>query len=336
MTYEHRIAAFNDLVDLAAERIGGKALEASDEFFAAKENLLKEGRGVFIPDKYTEHGKWMDGWESRRKRIPGNDWCIIRLGLPGVVRGVDIDTNHFLGNHPAYASVDACLMEDGMSEQDLPESDIWKEVLSHVPIAPGAQNMFSIRSNKNWTHLRLNIYPDGGLARFRAYGMVKPNLLHGDSVNDVDIVALANGGHAVACSDMFFSPMTNLIMPGQARNMGDGWETRRRRGPGNDWVILRAARNGYVNSIELDTSHFKGNFPDYCTIDACLIDKKIDALNWPEVSWTRIVDKQYLKAHHQHIFTDEVLDKGPFSHFRLNIYPDGGVSRLRVKGKFLK
>ncbi|MGF1671958.1 MAG: allantoicase [Balneolaceae bacterium] len=333
MNHTETRAVFTNLINLASERLGAKTLAASDDFFAEKENLLKESKSIFIPDKYTDRGKWMDGWESRRKRTPGHDWCIMRLGLPGVIHGVDIDTSHFLGNHPAYASVDACKIDDLSGEKNLAESDLWKEILPRSPLAPGMQNMYTISDNSTWTHLRLNIYPDGGVARFRAYGSVTPKTIMDNE--ETDLIALENGGRAVACSDMFFSPMSNLIMPGKAQNMGEGWESRRRRGPGNDWVILKAAKPGIVNSIEVDTSHFKGNYPDYCTIDACHTTETVDSLNCHNLTWTQILDKQKLSAHHQHIFDNELIERGPFTHFRLNIYPDGGVSRLRINGKFV-
>ncbi len=333
MSKQVTTAAFTGMVDLASIRLGGKTLKASDEFFAEKENLLKDGRGIYIDDKYTDRGKWMDGWESRRKREPGHDWCIIRLGLPGVVQGVDIDTNHFLGNNPAYASVDGIKLKEDQNESNL-EDENWTEILPRCPLAPGAQNLFGIASDRTWTHIRLNIYPDGGVARFRVYGIVTPRIPV-SSLGEVDLVAMENGGRAVACSDMFFSPMSNLILPGRAENMGQGWESKRRRGPGNDWVILRTARPGYISQIEVDTNHFKGNYPDYCTIDACYApDIYIDALNWPDINWERVVDKQKLTAHTRHVFKEELLSEGPFTHVRLNIYPDGGVSRLRVHGRF--
>jgi len=326
-------AAFTNLINLASERIGGKTLQASDEFFAEKENMLKDSKSVFIADKFTDRGKWMDGWESRRRRSSGHDWCIIRLGLPGVIQAVDIDTSHFLGNHPAYASVDACNLP-GNQVENLADYDGWAEILPRSPLAPGVQNMYTIKSSSTWTHMRLNIYPDGGVARFRVYGTVTPKNSRGDE--SIDLVALENGGNALACSDMFFSPMANLIMPGKARNMGEGWESRRRRGPGYDWVILKSARPGIVESIEVDTSHFKGNYPEYCTMDACLTDKSVDGLNQHELSWARILNEQTLSAHKQHVFKKELLEKGPFNHFRLNIYPDGGVSRLHIRGRFAK
>ena len=329
---DHRSAAFTGFVDLAAERLGGKTLDVSDDFFAEKENLLKPGRGIFIADKYTERGKWMDGWESRRKRTAGHDWCILRLGLPGVVRGFDIDTNHFLGNHPPYASVDALRLDPTEDESELEERQ-WTTILPRSPLAPGSQNLFASISGESWTHLRLNIYPDGGVARFRAYGEVTPQMSFDDD-GTIDLAALSNGGRAVACSDMFFSSMTNLIMPGRGKDMGDGWESRRRRGPGNDWVIIELARPGIIEQVEVDTHHFKGNYPDRCSLDACHAPgEAIDALSWPQVEWKPLMGEQKLQAHHRHFFDDELSVDGPVTHVRLNIFPDGGVSRLRINGR---
>lgn len=320
-------AAFSGLVDLASERLGGKALEASDEFFAPKENLLKPGRGVFIPDKYTDRGKWMDGWESRRKRGPGHDWCVIRLGVPGIIRGIDIDTNHFLGNAPLYGSVEACALEDGTEPRG---STQWTEILSRSPLQPGSQNLFAIHSDDRWTHVRLNIYPDGGVARLRVYGEVVPDLANRTKGGVVDLAAVENGGRAVAASDMFFGAKENLIMPGKAANMGDGWETRRRRGPGHDWAIVRLGQQGEIVRIEVDTSHFKGNFPDRCSIDACNETGVVDALTWQQVRWKEILPETKLRADCVHMFEKELNPSGPTTHVRLNIFPDGGVSRLRV------
>ena len=322
------------LVDLAAERVGGAALAANDEFFAEKENLLKAGRGIFIPDKFTGRGKWMDGWETRRRRIPGNDWCVIQLGLRGIIGTIDIDTNHFLGNHPPFASVDA-LSTSG----DFPKSQAaigklkWKSILKRSPLNPGSQNLFEIKNDKTWTHLRLNIFPDGGVARFRVYGVVVPDWSKGKSGDVVDLAVIENGGVALACSDMFFSSMNNLIMPGRAKNMGEGWETKRRRGPGHDWIIVKLGRGGSIKKIEVDTNHFKGNYPDTCSIEG---------INAPEASteklksaeWRKILPRTKLHASKRHFFQRELRKIDNCTHVRLNIFPDGGVSRLRIWGTF--
>jgi allantoicase len=322
------------LIDLASERVGGKALIASDEFFAPKENLLKAGRGIFIPDRYTTRGKWMDGWETRRRRTPGNDWCIIKLGMRGIIKKLDIDTNHFLGNHPPFASVDAIDLNKTMKWTiNAAEKLSWTNILPKSPLNPGSQNIFDIESNQPWTHLRLNIFPDGGVARFRVYGIVIPDFSFYKPNQLVDLASIKNGGIALTCSDMFFSNMNNLLMPGRAKNMGDGWETKRRRGPGYDWVIIKLGTAGTIKKIEVDTNHFKGNYPDACSIEVCSApDASVEMLTSSSVEWKEILPMTKLSAHTRHFFQKELQHGGIATHVRLNIYPDGGVSRLRVWG----
>jgi len=325
--------AFTKLIDLAAERLGGKSLLCSDDFFAEKENLLKPGRGIFIPDKYTDRGKWMDGWESRRKRTPGHDWCIIRLATSGKIYGVDIDTNHFLGNHPPYASINACNVQ---SSSDINfEQVLWKEILPKSPLEPGTQNFYEIADNNIYTHLRLNIYPDGGVARLKVYGEVFKDW---GSVNEnelIDLAAAVNGAKSILCNDMFFSHMDNLTMPGRGMNMGDGWETKRNRVPGNkDWVIVRLAHKGIIEKILADTHHFKGNYPDSCMIEGCNIAiEEENKLNSSTIKWETILPQSKLNADQEHYFEKEIISKDVFTHVRLTIFPDGGVSRLRLWGK---
>ena len=321
-------------VDLAAERVGGKVLSANDEFFAPKENLIKPGRGIFIPDKYTDRGKWMDGWETRRRRTPGNDWCIVQLGLSGIIKSVDIDTNYFLGNHPPFASLDASCPNDNQSLNIASiESARWTSILPKSPLNPGSQNLFDVANDNRWTHVRLNIFPDGGVARLRIYGIVAVDWSKYKKDDLIDLAAVENGGAALMCSDMFFSSMNNLIMPGRAENMGDGWETKRRRGPGHDWIILKLGKPGTVKKIEVDTNHFKGNYPDSCSIESCdMPDVSTDKLTTANIHWKEILPQTKLRADTRHFFEKELLDVGKVSHVRLNIFPDGGVSRLRVYG----
>ncbi len=338
-------ATFTGLVNLADESLGAKALRANDEFFAPKENLLEPGRGVFLPDEYTDRGKLMDGWESRRKRGPGHDWCIIELGTPGRVRVLDIDTNHFLGNSPPFASVDAISAEPGADVDSL-EAAQWCELLPQMPIRPGSQNIFPISHAsewpRSWTHLRLNIYPDGGVARFRAHGDAEPNWSMSDVDDDirprlrdreVDLAAVKHGGLALACSDMFFGPMNNLILPGRSVNMGGGWETRRRRGPGFDWIIVRLGAPGDVGLVEVDTNFFKGNCPAYCSLEGIYAPHAaLTELVDNSAAWRGVLPETTLTPHTRHFFRDEIVQRGPFTHVRLSIFPDGGVSRLRVFG----
>jgi len=320
--------------DLAAARVGGVALVANDEFFAEKENLLKPGRGVFIADKYTDRGKWMDGWETRRRRTPGHDWCVVQLGLRGIIKQVDIDTNHFLGNHPPFASLDAvCLTNVFPNDADAVEALSWTPILSQSPLEPGSQNLFAINRDQTWTHVRLNIIPDGGVARLRIYGTVVPDWSKLKAGELVDLAAVENGGVPLACSDMFFSSMNNLVMPGRSENMGNGWETKRRRGPGYDWIVLKLGLPGTIRKIEVDTNHFKGNYPDTCSIEGCIAPgAPPDELNSPATHWSEILPMTKLQGHMRHFFEKELSPIDNCTHLRLNIYPDGGVSRLRVWG----
>jgi allantoicase len=320
---------FPGLIDLAAERLGGEALLASDEFFAEKENLLKEGRGIFLPDEYTDRGKWMDGWEPRRRRAPGHDWCIIKLGVPGVIRGINVDTNHFLGNHPPFASVDACFAPDAHTDT-LRDETTWTPLVTSMALKAGSENLAVAESDEPWTHVRLNIYPAGGVARFRAWGSPSKQAAHhnGDLKN---LAALETGALALCCSDMFFSPMNNLLEPRPANHMGQGWETRRSRPPTDDWVVIQLGHAGLLDHIVVDTAFFKGNYPDRCTIQGMYWP---DAPPWAllrHTDWEPITDETPLGADQAHVLP--VIASGPWTHIRLYIVPDGGVSRLRVMGR---
>ena len=325
-------AAFSGFIDLAGARLGGSILLASDEFFAEKENLLKPARAIFLPDEYTERGKWMDGWETRRRRTPGHDWCIIKLGVPGSLRGFDIDTAHFLGNNPAYASVEAIDNALDAAPESLSSAGGWRIVLPRSPLKPGSQNLFAAIDAGRATHLRLNIFPDGGVARFRAYGAVVPDLAR-LKAGPVDLAAVENGGRVVAASDMFFGTKESLILPGRSTHMGDGWETRRRRGPGFDWAVIALGTPGSLQRIVVETTHYKGNFPDSCSLEACHSPgTDVDMMNAATLAWRELLAQTKLSADADHVFEREMRDVGPVSHVRLNIFPDGGVARLRLWG----
>jgi allantoicase len=283
-------AAFAGLVDLAGADLGGTALGASDDFFAGVENLLRPGRARFEADRYTSHGKWMDGWESRRKRGEGYDFCVIRLGAVGRVHGFDIDTQHFVGNHPPYAAVDGVHRPGDTSLADLVDA-AWRPLLPQSPLRPGSQNLFVAEPSDPVSHVRLSIFPDGGVARFRVFGKVEPFASEPD-IDDrtraevpaglVDLGALRNGATALACSDARFGSMNNLLMPGRAHHMGEGWETRRGRPPDHrhDWIVVKLAARGTLAVIEVDTHHYKGNFPERCSIDR---------IDWPDARITDLI-----------------------------------------------
>ncbi len=324
---------FTKYIDLAAERLGGKVLYATDDFFAEKENLIKPGRGIFIADKYTDRGKWMDGWESRRKRIPGHDWCVLQLAAPGKIKGFDIDTNFFLGNHPPHASIEAAMILNASEINDWSDDIQWKEILHKSPLDPGSQNFYDCNDEDVYTHIRLHIYPDGGVARLRVYGEVFKDWSIEDCYSEIDLASALNGAKAISCNDMFFSSMDNLLMPGRGINMGDGWETKRNRTPNNrDWVIIRLATQGTIQRIVVDTHHFKGNYPDRCSIEYCNARHDKDVIEG-KVNWQTLLAEQKLEADKEHEYKKEITDHSEATHIRLNIFPDGGISRLRLFGK---
>ena len=321
---------FTELVDLAAEALGGTVIAANDEFFAPKEALLRPTPAEWREGVYTERGKWMDGWETRRRRTPGYDWAIVHLGIPGVVRGVVIDTAFFRGNYPESASIEACEVDGTPSPEQLMDAGTtWRTVLPQSPLAGDTKNTFAIADEGRVTHLRLNIFPDGGVARLRVHGEVRAPL-RGDGV--IDLAAIENGGYSVVCSDMFFGHRQNLIMPGRSTHMGNGWETKRRRGPGHDWTIIRLAGAGVLESVELDTDHFKGNAPGSAMLEcAHAPHASSDQLTGNATRWTTVVPRSPLQPHARHRW--EVPEAPAATHVRLNIYPDGGVARLRLFGR---
>jgi allantoicase len=314
---------FREWIQLEQPRLGTRVTFATDEFFAAKDRLIQPAEPVFIADKYDDHGKWMDGWESRRRRSPGSDYCVIRLGVPGVVRGVDIDTSHFTGNFPPQASIDACVSDD-----DEPEAD-WTEIVPMTELAGDSHHYVAVASENIWSHLRLNIFPVVCVARLWIYGEVRPG--SDGSEGSIDLLALRNGGRALAVSDEHYGSMHNLNLPGRGVNMGDGWETARRRGPGNDWVILALGQHGNVERVEIDTAYFKGNYPDRVSVEAALFDSHDEAVA-DNARWESLLPETKLQMDQQHYFDSELLDVGAVSHVRVSIYPDGGVSRVRIYG----
>ena len=320
----------HNFINLANPRLGAKTLFATDEFFAPSERMLNPEPAVFIPGKYDENGKWMDGWESRRKRVEGYDYCIIRLGRPGVIFGVDIDTSHFLGNHPPSASIDACYCVDG----DPDDKASWTEILPSVNLEQDSHHLHDILNRGVYSHLRLNIYPDGGVARLRIYGEPQCDWDKVDTDEVLDLVAPEYGGLPIACSDQAFgSSMLNLTLPGRGINMGDGWETRRRRVPGNEWVILALGHPGLVKAIELDTAHYKGNFPDRASVQASFVKGGTrESIVTQSMFWQDLLPPQKLAMDSIHRYENELQNTGVVTHIRVNIFPDGGLSRVRVLG----
>ncbi|XP_015334987.1 probable inactive allantoicase [Marmota marmota marmota] len=369
---------FAQLVDMASESVGGKILFSTDDFFAPAENLIKSDDPSFKEHEYTEFGKWMDGWETRRRRTAGHDWCVISLGIQGVIRGFDVDTSYFSGSHAPRMSIQAANLE----KDKLPEipqrgvrtgaaatpeefaaiaqlkSDDWNSLVPMTELKPGStassHNYFLVNSQQRWTHVRLNIFPDGGIARLRVYGTGQKDWAATDPKDPVDLVAIAFGGVCVGFSNAHFGHPNNMIGVGGPKSMADGWETARRldRPPvlendkngllqvqGCEWAVFRLAHPGVITQIEIDTKYFKGNSPDSCKVDGCILttqeEEDMVKKKWilPAHKWKPLLPITKLSPNQNHLFDSLTLElQDVITHARFTIFPDGGVSRLRLKG----
>ncbi|MBP1845446.1 allantoicase [Rhizobium petrolearium] len=321
-------------INLASARLGAKGLYTTDEFFAPLERMLQDAPASFDPDLYDDNGKYMDGWESRRKRVPGHDFAIVRLAMPGRIFGFDVDTSYFTGNYPPHCSIEAAYVGDG----DPTDATIWTEILAKSPLGPSAHHFFeNAGKEKIWTHLRLHIYPDGGIARLRVYGSAHFDWAKVGTTQEIDLAYIFHGAKSLAWSDAHYGHPDKMLGPGRGDNMGDGWETKRRRGPGHDWAVIRLGHPGIVKRIIVDTHFFKGNFPDTCELLGAYLPELGDTLSEAEIAasenWKPILPRQKLQMDHIHEYgAGVVADIGPVTHVRYAMHPDGGTMRLRLYG----
>lgn len=319
-----------DAINLASAGLGARGVSATDEFFAPLERMLQDDAAVFIADKYDDHGKWMDGWESRRRRGPGHDHAVVRLAAPGRILGFDVDTAHFTGNYPPACSIEAC-----RSDSDPDDAAAWTQLLPRSPLGPSARHFFDCADHGIWSHVRLHIYPDGGVARLRVYGEPQFDIATDE---EADLASALNGARVLAYSDAHYGRVWRMLAPGRGVDMGDGWETRRRRTPGHDWIIVKLAARGRIERALIDTAHYKGNYPDRCSLagaDLGSLGGELDAMVVnSSMFWEEMLPPQPLQPDHEHDFSaGEIRDVGPVTHVRLNIFPDGGISRLRLFGR---
>lgn len=368
------VPRYTELNELSSKSNGGKILFATDDWFAEAERLLEDSAPSFDPEAYTEYGKLMDGWETRRKRCAGHDWCIIKLGVAGVVQGIEVDTSFFTGNFAPRFSVQAA----NLSEKDealIPSrkinsvgtacslemhnkvkrlgSEKWTEIISMTELQPGytecCHNFNEVSSMETWTHLRLNMYPDGGIARFKVYGESRPSKTI-DKYETIDLLSAKNGGLCLGYSNAHFGHPKNLIRQKRSESMADGWETARRLDrpailevdangillvPGNEWAVFRLGYIGMVSSLIVDTKYFKGNYPDSVQIEGILAkpSQGLNKKNFTNNDWKIILTKRKLQPHRTHEYLkDDLKSKGPFSHIKITIAPDGGLSRIKVFG----
>ena len=317
----------NNFVNLASPKLGTKVMSFSDDFFGKVSRMLNDKVPQFIEDKYDNHGKWMDGWESKRRRDGGHDWAIIKLGSPGKVYEIEIDTSFFTGNYPPFASIQGLY-----SEKKPDHNDDWKIILKKQKLQGDKVHNFKVNSAKV-NYIRFQIFPDGGIARLRLLGHVEIDLEKFKN-KKIELSSLNLGGKIIAYNNAHYGDVSALLTSGRGKTMGDGWETRRRREPGNDWIIIKLAKSGIIEEIEIDTAHFKGNFPDKASISAAFFDEKekVSSIIKQNKNWKEILPPTKLKADKIHRFK-KIIRSDEVNYVKLNIFPDGGVSRFRVFGK---
>ena len=326
-------------INVTSSDFGSKVIYCSDEFFADSSRMLQNNEAVFIEDKYDEHGKWMDGWESRRRRDGKNDFCYIRLGLKSVINDFNIDTSYFIGNFAPAISILGCCVSGGVTDDRVVDGsavDEWFDLLTKEKLTGDSSNIFSSNSLKPVTHLKVTLYPDGGIARLRAYGSVcsDDNMLE---IKGTNVIAKESGAKAVFANDEHFGCLSNILEKHEPINMADGWETRRRREPGNDWGIVALAKPATVDEIVIDTKFFKGNYPDTFSICTTCIDEPDDkTLIEQSNSWDQLISRKKLEMNQIHVFKkSELLHQDPITHIRIDIFPDGGIARLKLIGNFI-
>jgi allantoicase len=323
-----KIIFTNGLIDLAQPRLGSKVIFKTDDFFASAKRIINPSPAIFKGGLFDKNGKWMDGWESRRKRTKGHDYIILKLGKPGSIKKVDVDTSHFNGNQPAMISI-----EGASSSSNKIGQLKWEPLLSKKKTIANSHHFFNINSKKHFTHIKFNIFPDGGVARLRLFGSIaKSNKLKNKKTN---LASLLHGASVIACNNEHFGKAENILAPGKAKNMGDGWETRRRRGPGFDWLILNSLDGKEIDKIEISTHHFKGNFPSYCSLQATYIPKSKNSkvIVNSSVKWKYLLKDAKLSSNKVHIFKNNLMKKDKINFIKINIFPDGGISRFRIYGK---
>jgi allantoicase len=324
---KEKIIFTNGLIDLAQPRLGTKIIYKTDDFFASANRIISPTEPVFKVGVFDKHGKWMDGWESRRKRTAGHDYIIIKLGKPGTIKKVDVDTSHFNGNQPAMISI-----EGANSNSNKINQIKWQPLLSKKKTKANSHHYFTVNSDKVFTHIKFNIFPDGGVARLRLYGSIaKSSKLKNKKIN---LASLLDGSSVIACNNEHFGKAENILAPGKAKNMGDGWETRRRRGKGFDWLILNSLDGKEIDKIEISTHHFKGNFPSHCSLQVAYLPNSKNSKQIVKSSkWKYLLKDAKLSANKVHVFKNNLMKKDKINFIKINIFPDGGISRFRIYGK---
>ena len=347
-------STFSKFTNLTTTVLGAYVLSFSDEYFASASNLLTSTPAIRKPGFYVHTGAWYDGWETRRHNTKAFDWVVVKLGCVGLIQGVEVDTAHFSGNEAPGAGLDGCFLTEEEEKGSGVEQDDykgWNEILPPQPCGPSQRQAWTVQgpgvTGKEFTHLRLKMYPDGGIARLRVYGSAVAPPLPETAVKGQlpaeELSSALNGGVAISCSDQHFGVRSNLLLPGRGKDMGDGWETARSRTKGHtDWVICRLGLPaGSVDKVVVDTKDFRGNFPRAVTVEVWSApnnkagDPAVDAEGWLPL----VNGEKHCTADTEHVFEGEELDNHDehgnkvWTHVKMTIIPDGGVKRLRIFGR---
>jgi len=325
---KEKIIFTNGLIDLAQPRLGTEVVFKTDDFFASANRIISPTDPIFKSGVFDKHGKWMDGWESRRKRTEGHDYIILKLGRPGTIKKVDVDTSHFNGNQPSMVSI-----EGANSNLDKINKLKWQTLLSKKKIKANSHHHFTVNSKKKFTHIKFNIFPDGGVARLKLYGSIAKS--EKSKNKKINLASLLDGASVIACNNEHFGKAENILAPGKAKNMGDGWETRRRRDKGFDWMIINSLNGKEIDKIEISTHHFKGNFPSHCSLQAAYLPIKKNSRQIVNSSskWRYLLKDVKLSANKIHTYKNILMKKNKINFIKINIFPDGGISRFRIYGK---
>ena len=318
------------MINLADTRLGTKVVFKTDDFFASANRIINNQKPVFKEGVFDKHGKWMDGWETRRRRSKGYDYLVLKLGKPGKIFDIDIDTSHFNGNQPTHASLEGCFSRSKPNKKTK-----WTRLLGKKKLGPNKNHNFKSQNKSTFNYIRLNIFPDGGVARLRLYGKIEIDKKTINNKN-INLTSVLNGASIVGCNNEHFGRAENIIAPGKGKNMGDGWETRRSRGKNFDWLIIKFGKPGLIKKLEIDTHHFKGNYPDSCSIQTAIINKDLsnNLIVKNSKNWKFILNKSKLSAHKKHVFKKFLIKRNKENYLKINIYPDGGISRIRAFGSF--
>ena len=330
---------YKEQINITSSDFGSKVIYCSDEFFADSGRMLQASEPLWIEGKYDENGKWMDGWESRRRRDGKNDFCFIRLGSPSIINNFNIDTSHFTGNFAPAISILGCSVPGGTTDDRVVDGSAvseWFDLLDQEKLEGDSHNLFSCKTNQPITHLKITLYPDGGIARLRAYGQAWADETKYE-ITGTNVISKESGARALFANDEHFGCLSNILEEHTPLSMADGWETRRRRKPGNDWGVIVLSKPAKVHEIIVDTSFFKGNFPDTFSISSAnILNADVDTLIEDSKTWSKIIDRKKLEMNQIHVFKkSELLHQDPITHIRIDIFPDGGIARLKLIGNFI-